>query len=285
MSTDEHSPLQSVPSAPPPKFMDMLQSNLLWFALSIIVATVSGTAGALLFLEGRVEKQVQLILPAKLFEAIKGETGLNDRRIAEKEAKDSHDAANRAETLARQEATLAHQQATDALRQATELKARIDQLNSAADLSKIGQQIDAAIKDPSFQAQVIARVLPVGAIVAFDLSSGCPEGWSAFDVAGGRVLLGAGPHKNLDASGRLLSTYKLGQFGGEENHILTIEEMPTHTHYAFRAIGNGDGLYPKAEVMGPPGQRINAPTQETGGSKPHNVLNPYVAVNFCKKAS
>jgi hypothetical protein len=45
------------------------------FALSVIVATVSGTAGALLFLEGRVEKQAQLIVPAKIFEAIKGETG------------------------------------------------------------------------------------------------------------------------------------------------------------------------------------------------------------------
>jgi hypothetical protein len=166
---------------------------------------------------------------------------------------------------------------------ANELRTKIDQLNAAGDISKIGEQIDAAVKDPSFRNQVIARVLPIGAIVAFDLTSGCPDGWSVFVDGGGRMLVGAGQHQNLDRAGQRLSTYKLGQFGGEEQHVLTIEEMPAHSHFAFRAVGNGDGLYPKAEIMGPRAQAIPAATQDTGGGKPHNIQAPYIAVNFCRK--
>src|SRR2546423_798520 len=108
MSSIEPTPPQAPPPAVAPpvppaslaKPMDVLQTNLVWFALSIVIATVTGTAGALLFLEGRVEKQVQLIVPAKVFEAVRGEAGTPDRRAAEKEARESHEAAARAENKA-----------------------------------------------------------------------------------------------------------------------------------------------------------------------------------------
>lgn len=73
--------------------------------------------------------------------------------------------------------------------------------------------------------------LPKGAIVAWN-SDEIPKGWALCEIPGldlrGKFIYGENNEKN-----------KIGQVGGEKNHKLTIDEIPTHTHsYTVNSKGN-----------------------------------------------
>ena len=135
--------------------------------------------------------------------------------------------------------------------------------------------------------------VPSGAVVAFDLPNGCPEGWSAYPEAWARFIVGAVSEDDLgkipgdfreDARGEDLSSRLFGKPGGEEQHKLTKPEMPKHSHSLYESKreqrqDEGGGVFALA------GQG-NVPPYETtaqGGSEPHNNMPPYVALYYCKK--
>ena len=80
--------------------------------------------------------------------------------------------------------------------------------------------------------------------------------------------------------------YKLGETGGEVEHILTVEEMPEHTHSinydqiwhtngGTTSVGTtSGGPYTGAGYVG-----------KTGGDKAHNNMPPYLAVYIWKRVS
>jgi microcystin-dependent protein len=92
----------------------------------------------------------------------------------------------------------------------------------------------------------------------------------------------------------------LGQVGGEENHLLTTQEMPTHNH-TFGAttapatkvpVNNGifaDDVDAQAvdyfAAFNAPGSSyvslnpLSMPA--AGGSQPHNNMQPYLVLNIC----
>ncbi len=70
----------------------------------------------------------------------------------------------------------------------------------------------------------------------------------------------------------------LGQTGGEKTHQLTIAEMPSHDH-GYSASCNGY-MVPQGSYYGL--ATCNGPTN-VGGDQPHNVLNPYLVVNYIIK--
>lgn len=84
-------------------------------------------------------------------------------------------------------------------------------------------------------------------------------------------------------SGGGSSGYEIGSEGGEAEHKLTEEEMPSHTHpqrggQANQPVIPEDGrdkIYPMREVSGAYAQV----TGSTGGDKAHNNMPPYLAVN------
>ena len=92
--------------------------------------------------------------------------------------------------------------------------------------------------------------------------------WESFGV--GRVTIGQDVNdKNFDT---------IGERGGESTHTLTTTEMPSHAHnysYAnrskFEESGSGTAHY---QVSG----YATYATTETGGSQPHNNLQPYVVI-------
>lgn len=82
----------------------------------------------------------------------------------------------------------------------------------------------------------------------------------------GRFILGAG---TLDEN----HTYAAESTGGEPEHTLTVEEMPSHRHGLVGALNHGFDSYnigSKADI----GEGLRY-TQNTGGGQAHNNMPPY----------
>jgi len=90
-----------------------------------------------------------------------------------------------------------------------------------------------------------------------------------------------------------LSNFSQGQLAGEENHTLIATEMPAHTHVAHGDAANGTsdtptGLLPARNPGGIPAYGAGAGAllantflANTGGSQPHNNMQPYLVLNYC----
>lgn len=69
----------------------------------------------------------------------------------------------------------------------------------------------------------------------------------------------------------------IGQTGGEKTHQLTVDEMPTHKH-AISVFGN-TLLMNQGSQYGSYIGTGDRSTENAGGDKPHNNLQPYIVVN------
>lgn len=128
--------------------------------------------------------------------------------------------------------------------------------------------------------------IPLGGIIMWSGAT-VPAGWAICDgntVNGrvtpdlrGRFILGTG-------SGIGLTPRSLGQTGGEEQHTLTIAEMPAHTHNfrAFHAnFGHSGGATEGSTRDDGDGAFMDGgAVQSAGGSQPHNNMPPFYALAF-----
>jgi len=124
-------------------------------------------------------------------------------------------------------------------------------------------------------------MVPKGAIIIWSGSAdNIPKGWALCDGTKGtpdlrdRFVLCAG------------DKYSVGMTGGEEEHTLTIEEIPNHSHkYTNPLIGDGglgSGDYYSNEGHMRP--RLNAgETITNGGDKAHNNMPPYYSLCYIMK--
>ena len=168
---------------------------------------------------------------------------------------------------------------------------------------------------------ITGDTLPVGSIVPFG-SDTVPQNWllcdghavsrteyaELFSVIGGNYGVGDGSTTfNLpDLRGRLplgkgtgtgaggeVYNFELGNKGGEYSHILTVDEMPSHTHIikdteneATRVQGYGEStqhtglIRTDANVEWTNHTLTAAPT---GGGAAHNLLQPFEVHNFIIK--
>ena len=122
--------------------------------------------------------------------------------------------------------------------------------------------------------------VPVGGVIEWD-GTGIPNApdlstpekvaafygygtWERYGVD--RVTIGAG------------GEYAAGSTGGEKEHTLTIEEMPRHNHSVMSTDGQttSQTFYP-VQMLTKPGEFAdkNAILQ-SGGSQPHNNMQPYI---------
>ena len=84
----------------------------------------------------------------------------------------------------------------------------------------------------------------------------------------------------------------LGEKGGQEAHTIILGEMPAHNHQVQAASGAADLNNPAANVLAQStpfnlysNQPVNttlhpATIGNTGGSQPHNNMQPYLVLNF-----
>ena len=115
---------------------------------------------------------------------------------------------------------------------------------------------------------VNAPDLPSGAVVAFDLTGGCPNGWSEFSQGAGRFLVGVG-RGNETREGEFLTPRTLSETGGTERH--------THIANGQQVFGTSVGSDDLGLIaFGPP---FHHPIT----TSPASHLPPYVALHFCKK--
>merc|ERR1711874_863400 len=97
----------------------------------------------------------------------------------------------------------------------------------------------------------------------------------------GRNLIGQG-------HGHASSTRKIGERGGEENHALTVSEIPRHSH-GYIAPGSDTSIkeydekvHKHAYASGP---SRSSSTNSAGSGKSHNNMQPYAVVSFFIKVS
>lgn len=102
-----------------------------------------------------------------------------------------------------------------------------------------------------------------------------------------RFLLGAG------------DTHDAGSTGGEFEHTLTLDEMPMHAHVETKVMSDGNlgfivnpnktGLY-SGDTLGIGQQtwtnnKEGVYTEQVGGSQPHNITPPYLAVYIWQRTA
>ena len=97
--------------------------------------------------------------------------------------------------------------------------------------------------------------------------------WVAFGT--GKTLVG------YDANDTDFDTIE--ETGGEKEHTLTIDEMPSHSHTYTLEGGNISGGSGHARWV--QGNHQNWSTATTGGSQPHNIMQPYVVVYMWKRTA
>lgn len=107
---------------------------------------------------------------------------------------------------------------------------------------------------------------------------GAGDGTTTFNLPNlkGRVPVGVGTGSGLTAR-------TLAATGGEENHTLTVAEIPSHTHSgaetsAVNLVGGASGAYVRLTSDGTVTQ-----TGSTGGGGGHNTMQPFLVLNFIIK--
>ena len=127
--------------------------------------------------------------------------------------------------------------------------------------------------------QAISRTTYADLFSVIGTTYGSGDGSTTFNVPNisERVIVG----NNGDGE------FSLGNTGGEKEHALTINEMPSHTHLYRASTGAGNaestlnfGDQNGAVISGSYGNAI----QNTGGSQAHNNMQPYIALNYIIKA-
>lgn len=119
-------------------------------------------------------------------------------------------------------------------------------------------------------------------MLAFDRET-CPAGWSAYAPAAGRTIIGVN-----EAGANELAARARGENLGEEQHTLSVAQLPAHDHDLEIRSGvgpfdNGDtglianGGSPVAAYFG------SEQTSSVGDGQPFTNFQPSVVLLYCVK--
>lgn len=123
--------------------------------------------------------------------------------------------------------------------------------------------------------QAVSRTTYQELFNTIGITYGTGDGFTTFNLPDlqGKIPVG------LDENDTDFDT--LGETGGEKEHTLTIQEMPSHRHeIAVTGSGGSSGWV----MHGNWNDDGTANTGYTGGGEPHNILQPYIVQNYIIKA-
>lgn len=109
---------------------------------------------------------------------------------------------------------------------------------------------------------------------------GSGNGSTTFNIPDlkGRVAVGAGNF------GDNVHFFTLGDIGGEFEHTLTVDEMPSHSHNLAMANAGNDRVEEAGYSSGVnQNQATDKAIKSAGGSQPHNNLQPFIVLNYIIK--
>ncbi|PJE79281.1 hypothetical protein CI610_01746 [invertebrate metagenome] len=75
-----------------------------------------------------------------------------------------------------------------------------------------------------------------------------------------------------------------GKTGGEKQHTLTVNEMPSHTH-DYESLGSGGRHLDGEKGHFARSEKELFTSRSTGRGKPHNILQPYYCVYIWKRTA
>ncbi len=149
--------------------------------------------------------------------------------------------------------------------------------NSNTTKSQVGLSNVDNTSDASLTNTIISTIYPVGSLyTSTDATNpGTSLGvgtWAAFGQ--GRVLVGKASSGTFSSAGATVGT---------ETHVLTISEMPAHTHSSGRTAGTSGsfGLVDSASAS----SSGTWNTLSTGGGGSHNNIQPSVVVYMWKRTA
>lgn len=123
--------------------------------------------------------------------------------------------------------------------------------------------------------------LPIGSVIMWaGTLETIPTGWHLCDGEDGTIdlrgmfALGAG------------GTYNLGDEGGSEMVVLTIDQMPSHRHSVRMSTGSGSGSMTMLQyTTGSQTTSASNPIGISGNDEPHPNMPPYKALYYIQKIS
>jgi hypothetical protein len=153
-------------------------------------------------------------------------------------------------------------------------------------------------------------IAPPGAVVAF--ATECPTGWTPFVEGTGRFIVGAGDQfhrvyrtwkRNRPTGGFdevQLSAYTPLSAGGEEQHVLSVDEMPAHDHgiqiiqhseylrenkgyVGTETVGRDDSIVPNRTAPRTDPKGPVRYTEAVGSGRAYNLMPPFIALVYCRK--
>lgn len=164
----------------------------------------------------------------------------------------------------------------------TAVRSEVKRILDGEVIEKIGNARDEFLGQSS--QEIINGLIPTGAVVAFDRPDGCPAGWELFQAAGGRVIVGAGSHSNMDRQGTKLTSYGAfrddpgGAIGGSEAILFRFDRGDLN-----RSASSQPGFLRRIKDSTEPESALRPADGRDPRDVVYNTMPPYIALHFCKR--
>ena len=152
--------------------------------------------------------------------------------------------------------------------------------------------MSATIAEPSgwlhCDGRLLDRTVYADLFNAIDLTYTDTSPANMFKIPDFRGRTGVGSYENASDSAYSLTQRSRGQKNGEENHTLSINEMPAHTHNVANTTVI-DGYNTRINVDDSNNGELNldrsqnTTSSSTGGGQPHNNMQPFLVVRYLIK--